>query len=132
MSISETISADQWRKALEADKRRNRRAAKYGNKRVERNGVKYDSTGEADYEAQVLNPLRDAGKISYRRQVNFPFVINGVKVCSYRADWVVTWRDSGKVEVWDYKGYVTKEFVIKQKLMRALYGHEILLKKAEK
>lgn len=124
-------TADEWRRLLEAEKQRNKRGAKYGNKRVKINGVAYDSKGEANYEKTVLDPLRAKGELTYKRQVTFPFVLNGIKICSYRADWVVTWKD-GRREVWDFKGYETSEFRIKKRLMLAYHGIEIILKRAQK
>lgn len=128
---TKTYSADEWRRLLEADNQRGKRGAKYGNKRVKINGINYDSKGEADYEKTVLDPLRAKGELTYKRQVTFPFVVNGIKVCSYRADWVVTWKD-GRREVWDFKGFETSEFKIKRKLMLACHGLEITLKRAGK
>lgn len=128
MEQKKEYSADEWRRLLAAEGKRNKRGAKYGNKRVKINGIAYDSRGEADYEKTVLDPLRAKGELTYKRQVTFPFVVNGVKVCSYRADWVVTWKD-GRREIWDFKGYETSEFKIKKKLMIACYGIEIILKR---
>ena len=128
MEQKKEYSADEWRRLLAAEGKRNKRGAKYGNKRVKINGIAYDSRGEADYEKTVLDPLRAKGELTYKRQVTFSFVVNGVKVCSYRADWVVTWKD-GRREIWDFKGYETSEFKIKKKLMIACYGIEIILKR---
>lgn len=141
-SSKSTYSADEWRRLLQAEKQRNKRGTKYGNKRVKINGIAYDSTGEANYEKTVLDPLRAKGELTYRRQVTFPLVVNGVKICNYRADWVVTWKN-GKQEVWDFKArderikkddgfLITSEFKLKRKLMLACHGLEIILKSAVK
>lgn len=103
-----------------------KKAPKYGNKKVVVNGITYDSTGEYNYERTVLEPLRLAGKLTYQRQVNFTIEVNGVKICSYRADWVVTYAD-GTREVVDFKGYETPEFKLKKKLMKAVHGIEVSL-----
>ena len=116
------LNPEQW-KRYQATKAKRQ---KYGNKKIVANGVTYDSKGEYEYERGTLEPLRLAGKLTYQRQVNFTIEVNGAKICSYRADWVVSYAD-GTREVVDFKGYETPEFKLKKKLMKAVHGIEISL-----
>lgn len=81
--------------------------SKYKNKVTVYNGVKYDSQKEANY-ARKLDMLKHAvlphEKVAeWKRQVVYKFKINGVFVCSYRLDFLVTYAD-GRVEHIDVKG----------------------------
>lgn len=115
--------------------------SKYGNKKVNRNGITYDSQKEANRHA-VLKLLERAGKIAdLQRQVKHVLipaqyepdtvgVRGGVKrgkllerEVSYVADFVYT--EDGKTVVEDVKGFKTPEYIIKRKLMLYLYGIKI-------
>src|SRR5690606_20173910 len=83
--------------------------------------------------------LLAAGEISnLRLQVKFPILINGVKVCTYIADF--GYIDLRKTDVFgsavevveDAKGFETETFRLKKKLMKAVYGVEIYLSRANK
>ena len=54
-------------------------------------------------------------------QVPFLMVLNGVKICTYYADFVV-YFPSGKVEVIDVKGFKTDVYKLKKKMMLAFHG----------
>ena len=116
--------------------------SKYGNKKVVRNGVAYDSQKEANRHT-VLKLLERSGKIQdLQRQVKFVLIPaqyeqdevgkrGGVKrgkllerECSYIADFVYT--EDGKQVVEDTKGFRTADYKIKRKLM--LYVHGIRIK----
>ena len=115
--------------------------SKYGNKKVVRNGIVYDSKKEADRHA-VLKLLERSGRISdLQRQVKFqlipaqyaPDVIGkrgGVKrgkllerEVSYIADF--TYTQDGKQVVEDVKGFRTADYILKRKLMLYLHGIQI-------
>jgi len=57
----------------------------------------------------------------FERQVSYKFVHNGVKICEYRADFVVTFGD-GRVEVWDAKGFKTDVYKLKKRMMMAFFN----------
>jgi len=63
--------------------------------------------------------------VSWRGQVNVPLVVNGVKVCTYIPDFLVTFGD-GREEYHEVKGFETREWRIKEKLFRALYPERVL------
>ena len=111
---------------------------KYGNKKTVVDGIEFDSLWEAKRYGQ-LKMLLAAKEISnLRLQVKFPILINGVKVCTYIADFV--YIDLKKTDIFgnavevveDAKGFETKYFKLKKKLMKAVYGVEIYLSRANK
>lgn len=112
--------------------------AKYNNRKVKTSdGVLHDSQREANRWAE-LNLLQRGGYIkNLQRQVKFilvpkqvEYVGKKVKVLerevSYIADFVYTDAKTEKTVVEDTKGFRTKDFIIKRKLM--LYIHNIRIK----
>ncbi len=96
---------------------------KYGNKKTEVDGIKFDSKREA-VRYGVLKLLVTAGLITdLRLQVPYQITINGVKVCKYVADFV--YIDQGKEVVEDVKGMKTPVYNLKKKLMLACFGVSI-------
>lgn len=109
--------------------------SKYGNRKVVRDGIKFDSEREAARFSE-LKVLRAMGKIrDLRLQANFTLVegyttIEGerIKPMVYRADFTYERQPSqnGTVhwlrEVEDAKGMKTKDYLLKKKLMQDKYG----------
>lgn len=93
---------------------------KYGAKRTEYGGEVYDSRFEAGValDLDLRRKAKDIAKVE--RQVTFPFVVNGIKVGQWRADFVITHND-GTREVVEAKGFETFLFKLKWNLMQALY-----------
>src|SRR5262245_5951739 len=102
-----------------------RAASKYGNKFVECDGILFRSDKEMR-RYQDLKLLLRAGTIhDLKWQVPFDLIVNGVKICQYRADF--TYRDlDGKLIVEDTKGFRTREYQIKARLMLACLHIRIL------
>ena len=115
---------------------------KYGNRKARYNGAVYDSRKEARRAAELFL-LEKAGKITdLQTQVKFVLIPTqrepdtvgkrgGIKKgkviekeCSYYADFV--YKENGKTVVEDTKGFRTKDYIIKRKLM--LYVHGIKIK----
>lgn len=105
--------------------------SKYHSKKAIVNGIEFDSKKEARrYSDLVL--LERAGMISdLQRQVKFELLpsqrIDGKVVersVTYVADFV--YKQLGKTVVEDTKGFKTKDYIIKRKLM--LYIHGIRVK----
>jgi hypothetical protein len=101
-----------------------RAGGKHGNVRVVVDGIKFASKREAA-RYQALKLLERAGRVrNLRLQVTYRFVVNGMHVCSYRADFVyeelvgVAWAEV----VDDAKGYPNDVYPIKKKLMLACFG----------
>ena len=109
---------------------RNMRAlSKYKNRKVERNGVQYDSKKEAARGA-VLELKQRAGEVSeLKRQVKFILQesfktpskrtkqgFETIKEIAYIADF--TYFMGGQFYIEDVKGYKTPEYKIKAKMLR--------------
>lgn len=120
---------------------------KYGNKKVEVNGIAFDSKKEAKRYTELLL-LERAGAI-HDLEMQKKFILipaqreftNEVytkgnkkghfkpgklleKECSYIADFV--YIKDGKIVVEDTKGFRTKDYIIKRKLMLHEYGIRIV------
>lgn len=94
--------------------------SKYRNVGTEYNDKRYDSGAEANY-AATLDIKKRVGEIKdWKRQIKFPFVINGIKICTYYADFLVEMND-GTQEVHEVKGRMTDVARIKLLLFEALY-----------
>lgn len=90
------------------------------------NGILYHSESEALY-AQQLDILKMAGEIrEWKRQVEYPLYVNGVLVTTYFADFEVYKAHTTPIVV-DVKGHQTPESKIKIKLMKAVYGIEVVI-----
>jgi hypothetical protein len=81
--------------------------------------MKFDSRGEAGYCEQLDWRIKAGEILSYERQVKIPLTVNGVLICNYYADFVVTGKH-GEKEIHEYKGLVLPLFQIKWKLLQAL------------
>ena len=105
---------------------------KYNNNKITLNGIKYDSKKEARRHQELLL-LQRAGKITdLQRQVKYILIpsqrIDGKvaeRECSYIADFVYHDVESGKTVVEDTKGFKTKDYIIKRKLMLHKHGIQI-------
>jgi hypothetical protein len=96
--------------------------AKYNNRRTEYRGRMYASKREAAFAAQLDALMKARGKdrvAAWSAQPRFPLVVNGVKVCTYVADFLVSYAD-GRTEVIDVKGQILPIFRLKMKLYEAL------------
>ena len=100
---------------------------KYGNKKTEYDGYKFDSMLEFK-RYQCLKFLQAAGKISdLKLQVEYELIPKLVKCdgkiersVKYRADFV--YLEKGVLVVEDTKGFKTKDYIIKRKLMLFVHG----------
>jgi hypothetical protein len=141
----ERISAVQFR-GLAA--REVAKPSKYRNRKVTIDGITFHSAHEGQCYSRLK--LREkAGEIrALRLQPSYDLIVNGELVCKYVADFEyeertgpdherVTFRRGNepveltiRAEGWrlvteDAKGARTKDYVIKAKLFRALYGREV-------
>ena len=106
---------------------------KYHNKKVVRDGEKYDSKKEYMRHCE-LKLLERGGCISdLRRQVKYVLIPsqkeNGKCIereCSYYADFVYLDNETGETVVEDVKGMRTEVYKLKRKLM--LWVHHIRIK----
>lgn len=97
----------------------NSRSNKYGAKKTEVDGLRFDSQKEAMRWLE-LKKLESIGVITnLERQVSIPLHVAGVKVCTYRADFM--YQMDGATIVEDAKGYQTDTFKLKWKIGQALF-----------
>ncbi len=105
---------------------------KYHNRKTIVNGHTFDSKKEANRYSELLL-LERAGAIhDLRTQVKYVLIPSQrsketgkviERECSYKADFVYT--EGGETVVEDVKGFRTKEYIIKRKLMLHVYGIRI-------
>ncbi|WP_044977961.1 DUF1064 domain-containing protein [Taylorella asinigenitalis] len=98
---------------------------KYRNQKCECDGFTFDSKREM-YRYQELKLLEKAGEIDdVRLQVSFELIPanDDYRAIKYVADF--TYCENGKRIVEDVKGFKTKEYQLKKKLMRHVYGIKI-------
>lgn len=101
------------------------RINKYRNKPVIIDGTRFASTMEGN-RYRELKLLERAGAITdLKLQPRYPIVINGVKVTTYVGDFEYQCTPGPKVTE-DTKGTKTTDYIIKKKLMFAVYGITIV------
>ena len=104
--------------------------SKYHSRKTTVDGIEFDSQKESRRFCE-LRLLERAGRITdLQRQVKFELIpsqrINGKVVewpCSYIADFV--YMENGQKVVEDTKGFKTKDYIIKRKLMLKEHGIRI-------
>ena len=95
---------------------------KYKNKRICIKGIWFHSQKEGFRYLELLQ-LEKQGKITdLKRQVKYELIPKqeGERPCAYIADF--TYQEGGQTVVEDTKGYKTKDYVIKRKLMLWRHG----------
>ena len=101
---------------------------KYGNKATVRDGITFHSKREADRYVQ-LKLLEISGRIrELKLQPEFRLEVNGMLICKYRADFA--YEELQRSGQWaaivdDSKGYKTRGYLLKKKLMKACHGIDI-------
>lgn len=104
--------------------------AKYGNRKVIRDGIEFDSVKECARYCE-LKLMQRAGVISdLQMQVSFELIpsqrVDGKVVeraVNYIADFV--YQQDGQTVVEDTKGFRTKDYILKRKLMLWRHGIRI-------
>ncbi len=97
--------------------------AKYRNKKVEIDGITFDSLKEG-HRYNQLKLLQRGGVISdLQLQVRFDFELNGVKMGFYKADF--GYIEEGKRVIEDVKGMKTPVYNLKKKMMLAFHDIKI-------
>lgn len=103
--------------------------SKYGNIKTAYNGRIFHSRKEAGF-ARLLDTMRNAvnpkDKVKdIQYQPRYPIVIEGKKICDYVGDFFVLYADNHSV-LYDVKGYRTNVYVLKKKLVEAVYKIQIV------
>jgi|SRR5690625_4792341 len=125
------MSAKQYRNM------KRRRGSKYRNKKVEIDGLTFDSKAEARYYSE-LKIRQKAGEILFFRTQPRYRLLDGFekdgkkyRAIDYIADFEIHHKD-GSIEVVDVKGHITDVFRLKEKLFNKKYPHKLTLVKWEK
>lgn len=104
---------------------RNRGRSKYGARKKNVDGIIFDSVAEATRYSE-LKTLLKAGEIGFLKlQVPFELNPNGNFSYKYIADFTYTDSKTGKTIVEDKKGFKTKDYKKKKKLMLKVYNINI-------
>ena len=101
-----------------------KKQSKYRNVKTTIDGIVFDSKKESKVYCELkINPEVDFIDCHPK----FDIVINGHKVCTYEADFVVYFTDAHQ-EVWDAKGIKTSTYNLKKKLMKIVNHIDIIEK----
>lgn len=98
-----------------------KRKHKYGAKACEVDGIYFPSHLEAKRYTELKLSERAGTITNLRRQVRYDVVVCGIAICTWIADFVYL-DSSGKEIVEDAKGFATREYKMKSKLVTALFG----------
>jgi hypothetical protein len=94
---------------------------KYHNEPQTIDNIRFASRKEAARYVELRTLLRVGVISDLRWQVRYKLVVNGQLVCTYVADFAYL-DDNGIEIVEDAKGFRTREYITKKKLMAAIYG----------
>ena len=126
------IEDENLRRQIEEKTGNGKKRNKYGARRVEYNGVVYDSKKEAGF-ARMLDILKGSPElkhkvVSYKTQIRYDLIANGISCGFYKLDFEVHYAD-GRVRHVDVKGYkkgcAYQMFRLKKKIVEAIYGIKI-------
>ena len=98
---------------------------KYHNVKTVVDNVTFDSKREADRYSELRLLVRAGTIRDLELQPEFPVVVNGKKICVYRADFAYHALD-GKKTTEDVKGVKTAVYRLKKRLVEAIYDIRIL------
>ena len=88
-------------------------------------GIRFASRKEAKRYKELKLMVKAGMLVRFDRQVRYPLIVNGENVCAYIADFV-TYDFEGTRKVIDTKGFRTPAYKIKKKLMKAIYGIDVI------
>jgi hypothetical protein len=100
--------------------------SKYYNKRTEVHGTSFDSKKEAARYQELLLLERAHKIVDLELQPRFDLVVNDCKIGFYKADFRYTDIKTGSSVIEDVKGMKTPVYNLKRKLVKALYGIDIV------
>lgn len=105
-----------------------KKRTKYGAQSCQYGGTRYHSRKEAAYAAtlDMLKKAHGPERVkSWERQIRVPLTVNGIHVCNWYVDFLVTYED-GTEEYHEVKGYATDVYQLKRKLFEAIYPERVL------
>lgn len=120
-----TIDASELRKTILNKGAQKKSKSKYNAIKCTIDGITFDSKLEAKHYMTLRNLVRSGEISQLQTQVDYPLEVNGVHIANYKADFVYVNKD-GDTLVEDTKGFLTKEYRLKKKLVKAIYGVDII------
>lgn len=88
-------------------------------------GIDFASHGEAERYLTLRDLLRQGEIKNLELQVKYSLDVNGFHICDYICDFRYTDCETGEQIIEDFKGFRTKEYRLKKKLMLAVHGIRI-------
>jgi|SRR5215468_2503576 len=98
--------------------------SKYRSVKTEVDGIVFDSKKEAERWAQLKLLVKAKAITHLERQKPFDVVINGRRICRYKADFVYFQNGTRFIE--DVKGFATPLYKLKKKLVEAMFNLMII------
>ena len=126
MSSKNWSVADLAKKGLTSENGKDFKPSKYGNVKTVIDGIKFDSKKEAKRYGELMLMQKTKQIYGLKTQVKYDIVINDVKVCRYVADFTYKCANTDTLTTEDVKGFKTGIYRLKKKLMKAVFGIEIL------
>lgn len=103
------------------------RRSKYGARKTEVDGITFDSRAEARRYGELKMLEQSAIIKDLELQPRYPLYVNGIKVCTYVADFHYYDCEKGQWVIEDKKGFKTPVYKLKLKFFRALYPNLLFL-----
>lgn len=105
--------------------------SKYKNKKTIYDGITFDSKKEGNYYLK-LKTMQDLGmikdlklQVKYELQPSFKLNNKTYRKIEYKADFSYVSTKDEQLHVVDVKGFKTKEYLLKKKMMAYKYGIEV-------
>ena len=100
--------------------------AKYNNRKVEIDGIRFDSKAEGNHYLYLKSRLQSGEIMDLVCHPKYIMDVNGVRICTYRPDF--QYQESGRLVVEDVKSKptMTYSYKLKKKLMKAIHGIDVI------
>jgi len=108
-----------------AEYRQRSKPNKYHAMRTVLDGITFHSQAEARYYAELKQREKLGEVHSVELQRPYALTVNGYLITTYIADFVFWDQVEERWRVVDVKGFSTREFILKSKMMKALYGIDV-------
>lgn len=102
------------------------RRNKYNARRTEVDGITFASRHEANRYSELMLSQRAGIITDLDLQHKFSIDVNGTHVCNYFADFTYRLVETGEFVVEDAKGHKTAVYKLKKKLVKAVFGIDIV------
>jgi len=125
--VTERMSAKDFREIQnkQGSNQAGGRKHKYNAKPKVVDGIRFDSTLEADRYVKILWEIKTGAIRDLELQVSFDLVVNGILIARYISDFRYKDAATGETVVEDAKGFKTAEYKMKKALMKAVNGIDI-------